>query len=166
MYCARCGDDVGARAVVCRTCGSDLTRAGALRMTAGGLYEHTADLGLPASLVARLDHGQTVRREAEAQAQAADRRADDQAGLQTREIPRVQSTPAVPDEVVATPALNPDASTTRKTIIASALVVLLVVAAMLLVNGLAQRLMDPLPPVGPPPPVSVSETPSPSSTPT
>ena len=165
MYCARCGDDVAARAVVCRTCGADLTRAGALRMTAGGLYEHAADLGLPASLVDRLDRDESARRQAAALAQAAARPADEDAALETRHIPRVPTTPTAPDEVVAHPAVNPQASSTRTTVIATVLVVLLVVAAMLLVNTLAQRLMDPLPPVGPPT-TSTSQTPTPSASPT
>lgn len=166
MYCARCGDDVAARAVVCRTCGADLTRAGALRMTAGGLYEHAADLGLPASLVARLDQDESDRRAAQARTAAAVRSAEQEAALQTRMIPRVQSTPSAPDDVVAQPAVNPEASSARATMIATVLVVLLVAAALLLVNALAQRLMDPLPPVGPAPSVSTSGTPTPSATPT
>lgn len=159
MYCARCGDDVAARAVVCRTCGADLTRAGALRMTAGGLYEHAADLGLPPGLVDRLDRDEAARRQAAAPGRAAARPVDEDAALETRLVPRV-STPTEPDEVVAHPAVNPQASSTRSTIIATALVVLLVVAAMLLVNALAQRLMDPLPPIGPPVTSSAPQTPS------
>lgn len=165
MYCARCGADVAARAVVCRTCGADLTRAGSLRMTAGGLYEHTADLGLPAGLVDRLNN-ESAMIEA-ARHEFARHQADEQAALQTRQIPKVGSTPTEPDDqVVAHPAVNPDANSTRKTIIATVLVVLLVVAALLLVNGLAQRLMDPLPPVGPAATPSASQTPTPGSTPT
>lgn len=162
MYCARCGADVGPRAVVCRSCGADLTRAGALRMTAGGLYEHAANLDLPDDLLARL--GEDGRRREVA---ATARPAAGGRGVPGHRVPpRVAGvTPQemTPDEdadgVVAAPAPRPEEGSRRQTIIATVLVVLLVMAAMWLVTSLAQRLMDPLPPVGPP--VSTtSQTPS------
>ncbi|MGA4668932.1 hypothetical protein ACPCG0_03885 [Propionibacteriaceae bacterium Y1923] len=167
MYCARCGADVGARAIVCLGCGADLTRAGALRMTAGGLYEHAADLGLPDHLVARLDEDDAARRRAEAMAGSLRRDHAEEAELETRLVPKVQSTPSDPtdgQQIVAAPAHNPEASTQRQTIIATVLVTLLVIAALALVTFLASQLMDPLDPVGPPP--TVASTPAtPSSTP-
>lgn len=142
VFCARCGAEVGTRAVVCVSCGADLTRAGAVRLTSGEPLQHAADLGLPEDLVARFD---------------------DEGRLREAGTGQGHRTPSqVDDEAVAGP--SPDVTSRRHTIAASVLVVVLVLAAMWLVNTVAQRLMDPLPPVGPAP-AQVSGSPSSPSSP-
>ena len=64
MYCARCGETVTARALVCKQCGNNLTRAGAIRMTAGALSTHenadVAGLGLPDDIFVRYRRDEDV----------------------------------------------------------------------------------------------------------
>lgn len=142
MFCARCGADVGTRAVVCISCGADLTRAGAVRLTSGEPLQHAADLDLPDDLVARFDDEGRLR------------------GPDTGHSP---PTPTQADDDAAA-AAGVEVTSRRHTIAASVLVVVLVLAAMWLVNTLAQRLMDPLPPVGPMP-AQVSASPSSANSP-
>ncbi|MGA4506388.1 hypothetical protein ACQB6R_12640 [Propionibacteriaceae bacterium G1746] len=149
MFCARCGAEAGARAVVCRSCGADLTRAGALRMTAGGIAENAADLDLPEALVHRM-RADELQRWAASQPTVLQPAVSDPepepAPEPAEPAPTVEGSTTL-REALAAVAASPAERGRRRTIIATALMVVLVVATMFLVNLLAQRLMEPLTPV-------------------
>lgn len=164
MYCARCGETVPARALVCKQCGNNLTRAGAIRMTAGALSTHenadVAGLGLPDDIFVRYRRDEDVpTRMIPAVPDEPDTGPDLEAEADNADPDPEPAPPAPParpsGRTTARPAALEEEGMSRHRWIAIALATVMVLAAMGLVLFLALKLMNPLPPV--------DATPGPSS---